>query len=191
MKRPDQELLSRVGEKDHEAFRQLVEKHQEKVFRVCLGFLKTPQDAEELAQDVFFAVYKNARKFRGDSAVSTWIYRIAVNLCINRLRKERRFGWLISPGALAGSGGLEQVSSTADSPESLLERRERRELLTRALRRLPVNQRVAFTLHRVEGFSHEEIAQIMNCSISAVESRIHRAKLNLQKYLVHWFKKRI
>ena len=89
----DQELLRRAGEKDHEAFRQLVEKHQGKVFRVCLGFLKNPQDAEELAQDVFFSVYKNARRFRGDAEVSTWIYRIAVNLCLNAIRDRDRLSW--------------------------------------------------------------------------------------------------
>ena len=191
MRGRDRELLQRAGEKDHEAFRQLVEKHQEKVFRVCLGFLKNPQDAEDLTQEVFFRIYKNARRFRGDSKVSTWIYRIAVNLCINRLRKESRLRRLISFGALSGPGELERIPGDAGSPESLLERRERQEILNRALGRLPSNQRIAFTLHRIEGLSHEEIAGIMKCSHSAVESRIHRAKLNLQKHLVGLVRKKI
>ncbi len=191
MKQTDQELLCRIGKKNHDSFRQLVEKHQEKVFRVCLGFLKNPQDAEDLAQEVFFQVYKNARKFRGDSKVSTWIYRIAVNLCINRLRKEHRRRWLSSFEASSGSGKLEQIPSNADSPESLLERRERQKILNRALGALPSNQRIAFTLHRIEGLSHEEIAGVMECSVSAVESRIHRAKLNLQKHLVGLIRKKI
>jgi RNA polymerase sigma-70 factor (ECF subfamily) len=190
MTESDQELLDRVGEKDHEAFRQLVEKHQEKVFRLCLGFLKNPQDAEDLAQDVFLSVYKNARRFRGDARVSTWMYRIAVNLCINRLRKESRLKRLISFGILSGSPELERIPGDADTPESLLEKRERREVLNRALERLPSNQRIAFTLHRIEGLSHEEVAEIMECSVSAVESRIHRAKLNLQKHLVDWARKK-
>ncbi len=191
MRGSDQELLRRAGEGDHEAFRQLVEKHQEKVFRVCLGFLRNPQDAEDLAQEIFFNVYRNAPKFRGDSEVSTWIYRIAVNSCINRLRKERRLGWLSFVGALTGPGSLERIPNDDDSPESLLERRELQEIFGRALGRLPANQRTAFTLHRIEGLSHEEIAGILGCSVSAVESRVHRAKLNLQKHLVGFVKKKI
>jgi RNA polymerase sigma-70 factor (ECF subfamily) len=82
------------------------------------------------------------------------------------------------------------MAPQSERPDSLLEQRERRAILRKALRRLPENQQIAFTLHNVEGMSYEEIAGIMSCSLSAVESRIHRAKLNLQKYLVHFIKKR-
>jgi RNA polymerase sigma-70 factor (ECF subfamily) len=82
------------------------------------------------------------------------------------------------------------MAPQTERPDDLLERQERREILRNALRRLPENQQIAFTLHNVEGISYEEIAGIMDCSVAAVESRIHRAKLNLQKYLVHFIKKR-
>ena len=186
----DIELLRASARKDHEAFRRLVERHRERVHRICLGFVKDPDEAEDLAQDVFFQVYRKAGGFRGASAVSTWIYRIAVNHSLNRLRKRRGQVWLqFFSGAEHASHRLEDVPSRSDSPEALAEKRERIEILQKALGRLPEPQRVAFTLHKVRGMSYEEVARIMDSSLSAVESRIHRAKLNLQKHLVDFFKK--
>jgi RNA polymerase sigma-70 factor (ECF subfamily) len=187
----DIELLRATARKDHEAFRRLVEKHRERVYRICLGFVKNLDEAEDLTQDVFFQTYRNAGRFRGASAVSTWIYRIAVNHSLNRLRKRRAQGWLqFFSEAEHPSRRLEDVPSRSDSPEVLAERRERIEWLQKALERLPDPQRIAFTLHKVRGLSYEEIARIMNCSVSAVESRIHRAKSNLNKYLVNLHKKK-
>jgi RNA polymerase sigma-70 factor (ECF subfamily) len=186
----DRELLRKASEGDHEAFRRLVEKHREAVFRVCLGFTRDPSEAEDLAQDVFLQVYKSARRFRGGSKVSTWVYRIAVNRSLNYLRKKRTQSWLQALGWASGEEDpLERLPAEEDAPDGLLERKERRRILRDALHRLPENQRVAFTLHNVEGISYEDIASVMGCSISAVESRLHRAKLNLQKYLVQFAKK--
>jgi RNA polymerase sigma factor (sigma-70 family) len=186
----DIELLRASARRDHEAFRRLVEKHRDRVFRICLGFVKDPDEAEDLTQDVFFQIYRNAGRFRGASAVSTWIHRIAVNHSLNRLRKRRGREWLPSPGGTnRTSRPLEDVPSRSESPEEIAEKRERIELLQKALGRLPEPQRAAFTLHKVRGMSYEEVARIMDCSVSAVESRIHRAKLNLQKHLVRLFKK--
>jgi RNA polymerase sigma-70 factor (ECF subfamily) len=183
----DQELLRSIREKDQDAFRTLVERYREKVFRICLSFVKDPEEAEELTQDVFFRVYKSAGGFRGESLVSTWIHRIAVNQSLNRLRKRGSRKWLLF---LGGGELLDQRFGTGESPEALVERRERREALQKALDRLPAGQRIAFTLHNVEAVSYEEIARIMDCSVSAVESKIHRAKLNLQKHLIRLYKKR-
>jgi RNA polymerase sigma-70 factor (ECF subfamily) len=186
----DTELLQATARGDHEAFRALVERHRERVRHICLGFVKDPAEAEDLAQDVFFQIYKNAGRFRGASAVSTWIYRIAVNHALNRLRKRGAQKWLqFFSEDDRPSSHLENVPSRGESPEELAEKRERIELLQKALGRLPESQRVAFTLHKVRGISYEEVARVMDCSVSAVESRIHRAKLNLQKYLVDLFKK--
>jgi RNA polymerase sigma-70 factor (ECF subfamily) len=183
----DEELLRAAYRRDEDAFRKLVEKHKDKVFRICLGFVRNPEEAEDLTQDVFFQVYKNAGRFRGQSAVSTWIYRITVNHSINRLRKRRAREWL---RFLGGTESLDRRPSSGASPEVLLERRETLELIRKALDGLPANQRIAFTLHKVQAISYEEIAGIMDCSVSAVEARIHRAKSNLKKRLVTLIEKR-
>jgi RNA polymerase sigma-70 factor (ECF subfamily) len=186
----DRELLRKSSEGDHEAFRRLVEKHRETVFHVCLGFTHEPSEAEDLAQDVFLQIYKNAGRFRGGSKVSTWVYRIAVNRSLNHLRKKRTHSWLQVLGwESGGEDPFERFPAETNAPDDLLERKERRRILRDALHRLPENQRIAFTLHNVEGISYEEIASIMDCSLSAVESRLHRAKLNLKKYLVRFVKK--
>jgi RNA polymerase sigma-70 factor (ECF subfamily) len=175
----ERELLRRAGGGDHEAFRQLVDRHKEQIFRVCLGFIHDPEDAEDLTQDVFLEVYKSARRFRGASRLGTWIYRIAVNRSLNRLRDRRARPWWRRGRDRGDEVPLEQVPSAQETPEALLDRKERREILRAALGQLPKAQRVAFTLHSVEGMSHADIAAVMGCSISAVESRIHRAKRSL------------
>ncbi|MFH1572981.1 MAG: sigma-70 family RNA polymerase sigma factor [Acidobacteriota bacterium] len=186
----DWELILASGAGNHEAFRLLVEKYQRKVFQICLGFVREPQDAENLTQDVFFQIYKNAGRFQGKSKVSTWIYRIAANRSLNLLRHRRAREWLQYYGGSSRSPDpVSRVASRRENPDALLERRERQEIVRRALQRLPSRQRVAFILHNVEGISHEEIASIAGCSVSAVESRIHRAKLNLREHLVHLAKK--
>jgi RNA polymerase sigma-70 factor (ECF subfamily) len=187
----ERELLRRAGGGDHEAFRQLVDRHKERVFRVCLGFIHDPEDAEDLTQDVFLEVYKSARRFRGDSRLGTWIYRIAVNRSLNRLRDRRARPWWRRGRDHGDEVPLEQVPSPRETPEILLDRKERREILRAALGRLPKAQRVAFTLHNVEGMSHADIAVVMGCSISAVESRIHRAKRSLRGLLVRYAKSHI
>jgi len=178
----DRELLRASGTGDHEAFRQLVEEYQRKVFQICLGFLREFRDAEDLTQEVFFQIYKNSGQFQGKSKISTWIYRIAANRSMNRLRHRRVRAWLQYDG---GASCSPDPASQGENPDALLERRERQEIVRRALQRLPASQRLAFILHSVEGISHGEIARIAGCSISAVEARIHRARLNLRKHLVH------
>jgi len=187
----ERELLRRAGDGDHDAFRQLVDSHKERVFRVCLGFTHDPQEAEDLTQDVFLQVYKNAGRFRGGSRLATWIYRIAVNRSLNCLRNKRTRVWQRLAWARGDEAPLERVPTHEDAPDVLLDRKERRQILQAALSRLPEAQRVAFTLHNVEGTSYAEIAVVMGCSVSAVESRIHRAKLSLREHLVRDVKGRI
>ena len=180
----DLELLRASANGDQEAFRHLVEAYQNKVLRICFGFVRDLEEAEDLAQEVFFKVHVSAGSFRGRSAVSTWLYRITVNCCLNHMRKLKSRGWLLWASQSGDSPDrLEQLPSDQEPADALLERYERRKMLREAINRLPANQRVAFTLHGVEGFSYEEIARIMDCSLSAVESRIHRAKLNLRKHI--------
>jgi len=186
MNEEDLDLLSASGKGNHEAFRRLVEKNQNRVFHICLGFVRNSEEAEDLTQEVFFQIYKNATRFQGKSKVSTWIYRIAVNRSLNRLRQLRTNEWLQCFGASSLSYVASQIASPLEMPDMALERHERQEIVRKALRRLPSNLRIALTLQKVHGISNEQIADITGCSVSAVESRIHRAKSKLKKLLVQF-----
>ncbi len=190
MNEEDRKLLRESAAGNHEAFRLLVERYQRSIFRICLGFVRDPQEAEDLTQDVFLLVYKNAGRFREKSRVSTWIYRIAVNRSMNRLRYRRAREWLRFYGISTDDPNpVSQIADAREDPDASLERRERQELVRRALQRLPASQRAALILHSVEGISHEEIACIAGCSVSAIESRIHRARFTLKGHLVQLAKK--
>jgi RNA polymerase sigma-70 factor (ECF subfamily) len=185
----DLELLQATANGDQEAFRIFVDAHKNKVLRICFGFVRDLEEAEDVAQEVFFKVYKGASGFRGQSAVSTWLYRIAVNCSLNHIRKVKSKAWLPWTNPSVGSDEVDQIAGCDEPADVVLERRERRKLLRDALDKLPHNQRTAFTLHGIEGLSYEEIGRIMDCSLSAVESRIHRAKLNLKRHLTRVLKK--
>ncbi len=184
------ELLRRIAAKDLGAFKVLVDRFQNKVLGLCSRLLSHPQNAEDVAQDVFFQVYKSSGTFRHDCRVSTWIYRIAVNRCRNFNRDNRKFGQ-----AEELREGLENESwsgpgfaaADGDDPAFAWTMKETRELIRRAVASLPEKQKTMLILNKFEGRSYREIAEIMDVSVASVESCLHRAKLNLQKNLAPRF----
>lgn len=146
-----------------------------------------------MAQDVFVRVYESLGQFRQDAELSTWIYRIAVNTSLDALRRKKRkkrFAQLTS--LFATSDEKEEIYLPADgNPEQDLEEKERKQVLDRAIERLPENQKNVLILSKYQGFSNKEIAGILSLSLSAVESLMHRAKKNLQKDLYNYFKTRL
>lgn len=186
----DAELIPGLISKDGESFRLLVEKYQMMVFKACFHILSNAEDAEDVAQEVFIEAYLSISGFRGDSKISTWLYRIAINKSKNLLRKNRwqqlihRFGLFI-PAEKTEFVELEDHS--AHEAMNRMERNEEQAILWKAIEDLPENQRIAFTLHKYEELSYQEISEAMQTSLSAVESLIHRAKLNLQKKLGNYF----
>lgn len=185
------ELFERLKNADELAFRYLVEKYQDKVFNTCLGFLRNTEEAEDITQEVFIEIYQSIASFRAEAKVGTYLYRIAVNKSLDFLRKQKRqkrFGFLLSI-----FGMEEQIHSPAatvfEHPGVLLENKERASLLFEKMEELPERQKVAFTLHKVDGLSYQEIAEVMELSVSSVESLIFRAKQNLQKKLRSYYEK--
>jgi RNA polymerase sigma-70 factor (ECF subfamily) len=189
----DEELIQKIIEKDHLAFKSLVDRHQRLVINTCYHLIGNKQDAEDVAQEVFFRVYQSAKEFRQEAKISTWLYRIAVNRSLNFIRDKKRSGWLRSLSSLL-EGERQRVAevpaSNSDRPDVELEQKERSVIVQKAIDSLPEKQRAAFVLHKYEGLSYQEIAEILHRSLSSVESLIHRAKLNLQKKLLHYLKER-
>ena len=170
-------------------FQSIVENHQEKVRNTCFRFVKNPEDADELAQDVFISVYESLSHFREESELSTWIYRIAVNKSLDFLRKKKRKKRFAQLSSLFGFDEEKEeiVIPSESNPDQELESKERKQILDEAINILPENQQTAITLSKYEGFSNKEIASIMKVSLSSVESLIHRAKKNLHKQLYNYY----
>jgi RNA polymerase sigma factor (sigma-70 family) len=175
------------------AFRSLLERYQALVLNCTFRFVRNRESAEDLTQEVFLEVYESLPSFRGDSQLSTWIYRIAVTKSLNHLKarkRKKRFAFVVS---LFGDDQVEEQAAAPDGadPASVLENIERAEILNRALGRLPENQRIAFTLSKVEGMSYNEIALIMDVSIPSVESLIHRARVRLRQTLTFYYEQHL
>ncbi|SHK01537.1 RNA polymerase, sigma subunit, ECF family [Tangfeifania diversioriginum] len=186
------EIIKKLQEGDENAFRQLVEKYQQLVVNTCFGLVHNTEDAEDIAQDVFIEVFRSVHKFRADSKISTWLYRIAVNRSLNFIRDNKRRKWFrsVDETSAPDSKDAYKISGETDSPDTDLENSQRTELLHAAIDSLPKNQRVAFTLNKYEDLSYKEISEVMQVSLSSVESLIHRAKKNLQKKLYTCYKKK-
>ena len=174
-----------------EQFRKLVGEYQEMVINTCYRFVFNHEDAEDLAQEVFVEVYRSLEQFRAESKLSTWIYRIAVTKSLDHLRRMKRIKRFGSLKRIIGINdpASEIASTPGDTPPETLEENERARILQSALNALPDNQRAAFLLSKQDGYSNQEIADLLKTSVSAVESLVHRAKKNLHDRLYAYYKK--
>jgi len=161
-----------------------INKFRNKVFRTCLGFVQNADDANDLTQDVFLSVFESLGSFRNEAQLSTWVYRIAVNKSLNHLRKKRTRNIYQNLETLFSKEDGYETHQYTHNP--LIEQENRQEvskMLKYALEKLSENQRIAFTLSKYDDLTNSEIAGIMGISVAAVESLMHRAKMNLQKSL--------
>lgn len=175
----EKEQIEKLIAGDEKAFRDLIDENKQRIFKVCIGFLHGKEDAEDITQEVFIEVFRSIKKFGGNSSLSTWVYRIAVNKSLNVLQKRKSNGFLTT---IQNALGLKQAVAVSNPHKELISK-ERNSFLNKAIDALPENQRIAFTLAKYDDLSYNEIAGIMNTSVSSVESLMHRAKTNLQKSL--------
>jgi RNA polymerase sigma-70 factor (ECF subfamily) len=188
----DSEIITLILRGDRQIFKLLVEKYQSMVFRTCMGFMHNKDDADDLTQDIFIQVYQSLNSFKGESAFSTWIYRIAVNASLNRVRKNSRNTIFNRLDSLFDTGRENEISLPAfdaENPESILIRQEHGKWVQNALDGLPENQRTAIVLSKYDDLSQKEIAEIMKTTEGAVEALIQRAKANLKIKLSSALKK--
>jgi RNA polymerase sigma-70 factor (family 1) len=182
-------LVQQLKEGSENAFRELVDHFQDHVFNTCFGFVYNRADADDIAQEVFIEVYHSIASFKENSSLSTWIYRIAVNKSLDFIRHSRRKKRWAELFRLApvDNENTDHWFVDHETPQSQIEREERRKILHRAIQSLPENQRTVFTLHKIEELSYNEIAEIMKVSLPAVESLMHRAKCNLRSKLEKYY----
>ena len=174
-------LVRRAQQGDEEAFAALFQLHKKRVYSVCLLMTKDAAEAEDLAQDAFLQVFRNVRSFRGDSAFSTWLHRIAVNTVLMKLRRRKCPPMLsLDEPVLPDSPSLlREFGRTDPSLSGAIDRIS----LRRAIRELPPGCGKIFGLHAVQGYQHHEIAQLLHCSVGNSKSQLHRAKLKMRDLL--------
>jgi RNA polymerase sigma-70 factor (ECF subfamily) len=178
---------------DTQTFEDVYEMYAEKVLNLAYRLTADAETARDLCQDVFIKVYQNLEGFDHKSHIYTWIYRIAVNHIANYLKKERRHRWVHlmdkKVSDIVKEADIDPAfwgRSTTPSPEHNLEISQRANIVWAAIRSLPARYRIPLVLHHYEGMSYQDIADAMKLSMSAVESRIHRAKKRLIKALEPW-----
>ncbi|MEI8007195.1 MAG: sigma-70 family RNA polymerase sigma factor [Bacteroidota bacterium] len=189
----EQTFIGRLKSGEREAYSELLLQYSGRVYNTALGLLQNREDAEDMTQEVFTEVFRSVSGFREQSKLSTWIYRIAVTKSLELIRsrqRDKRSGIILS---LFGKEHLLNV--TADEqfyhPGISLENKEMSAVLFNAIRRLPLNQRTAFTLNKLENLSYAELAEVMNLSVSSVESLLFRARQKLKELLGDYYEKNI
>ncbi|QKZ13292.1 RNA polymerase sigma factor [Spirosoma sp. KUDC1026] len=184
----ESELLIELKAGSEAAFRRFVETYQTRVFNLAFRLLGDRDEADDVAQEVFAEVYETIGQFRGEATFSTWLYRITTTQSLSHLRKKRtrkRFAFVTS--LFGASNELLHDPPDTSQPEQALAQTEENQLLLRAVGQLPDTQRAAFTLHYMEGLSYKEVAAILQTTVSAVESLLHRAKRQLRTKLQPYY----
>jgi RNA polymerase sigma-70 factor, ECF subfamily len=183
LKRDDSErsLIQRAQNGDEQAFAALFESHKKRVYSVCLLMTKDVAEAEDLTQEAFLQVFRTIGTFRGESAFSTWLYRIAVNTVLMKLRRQKSKVFVsMSEPVSPDSPSLSHDIGTKDP---CLTGTIDRIALIRAIKSLPEGCRKVFALHEIEGYQHHEIAQLLHCSIGNSKSQLHKAKQKMRDFL--------
>lgn len=177
----DWQLLTLAGEGDEEAFRVLVERHQDRLVRLCQRLLTNREEALDAAQEVFIKAYRKAGKLEPRGELYTWLYRVASNHCLNKLRRRRIVRFLPIGNPQDEESGWMEPADPAPIADQLLDSRQRWQATREAISSLPDNQRAVLVLAKFEGLSYREIAEMLEITEGAVESRLFRAMRNLSK----------
>ncbi len=189
----DQSILEAISRNTDRGYQHLVEAYADRVFSTCLNLTRNQEDAEDVTQEVFTTIYLSLETFEGNSKLSTWIYSIATNKCKEFLRKKTR----------KKRSGYHTEIEREDShfvpmqiidfqhPGVVLEDKERANILFSAIEQLAENQSIAYTLHKIEGRSYQEVAEMMDVSVSSVESLLFRAKKRLQQLLENYYRENL
>ncbi len=178
--------IEALKSQDSKEFELFVTQYEKSIFNMAIYLLQNKQEAEDATQEIFMSIYQSIVFFKGDSLLSTWVYRITINKCREIIRhkgRKKRFGIHKEMNDTTTF----QLPSENKNPEEILASNERIQTLMSAINALPETQKIAYTLHNMEDFSYKEIAEMMQLSLSAIESLIFRAKQNLKKTLLSYY----
>jgi RNA polymerase sigma-70 factor (ECF subfamily) len=184
----DSELVGRAKAGDADAFTELVERHEANVFGICLKMLHNAEDAEDCLQEVFIKAYEALPGFREEAKFSTWLYRIATNACLMRIRKKKLETVPLDRPVETSDGQLpREVADWTTNPATEVMNEELNTVLTQHINDLPPDNRIVFVLRDIHGLSTDDTAGVLGLSIPAVKSRLHRARLFLRGKLADYF----
>jgi RNA polymerase sigma-70 factor (ECF subfamily) len=175
------DLLERAQAGDHEAFAEIYSLHKRRIYSLCLRMLGNAAEAEDLTQEAFLQLHRKIGTFRGESAFSTWLHRLAINVVLMRLRKKGL--QLISLDEAMDPTTEERPGRSFGADDLSLAGAIDRLALQRAINDLPAGYRLIFMLHDIEGYEHNEIADMLDCSIGNSKSQLHKARLKLRDAL--------
>lgn len=176
----ERELIARLQKRDEAAFEELIRQYEKKVYTLCFRMCGNSEDAEEAAQDAFLALWRGIDRFRQESSLSTWIYRLATNACIDTLRRRKKQSGSVS---LDDEELFVDAVDTSPQPQETVEHREARKLLQEGLSALPEEYRKVLILREIEGLSYTEIAESASIELGTVKSRISRGRSLLRNFL--------
>lgn len=176
----ERELIARLQKRDEAAFEELIRQYEKKVYTLCFRMCGNSEDAEEAAQDAFLALWRGIDRFRQESSLSTWIYRLATNACIDTLRRRKKQSGSVS---LDDEELFVDAVDTSPQPQETVEHRETQKLLQDGLSALPEEYRKVLILREIEGLSYTEIAESASIELGTVKSRISRGRSLLRNFL--------
>lgn len=173
------DLITRCQQGDHDALREIFDQYHKRVYSIAYGVLRQREDALDVVQEVFIKLFRSIKNFRGKSNFYTYLYRMAMNTAIDHSRKIKRGRFL----SLDEEGGFQPSDEARNRPDHIVAQKELEEKVKWAMEKLPADQKVALVFREVEGFSYQEIAESMGCSIGTVMSRLHYGRKKLQELL--------
>ena len=181
----ENKLVNKAVKGDNSAFEALMEKHMGIIYNIALRMAANQDDAEDMTQEIMIKIFRSLGSFKGNSKFSTWIYRVAVNTCLDELKKKKNKKHLSLDAEISGDDGENQIEIKDDSPspEKIAEQNELRDMVAAAVKLLSDEHRAVIVLRDIRGMSYSEIAGILGCSDGTVKSRISRARAQLKMIL--------
>ncbi len=178
-------LVKKSQSGDVESFELLISSYDKRAYNIAYRVMGNEEDAKDMAQEALLRVFRSIKDFKGQSAFSTWLYRIVTNVCLDELRKRKNDKYVSLDSTIqTESGELHmELCSDKETPESVLERVEQREVIKKAINELSEDYKSVIVLRDIQGFSYEEISNILDCSLGTVKSRINRARNMLRDKL--------
>jgi len=190
MKMSEQQLVERAKNGDTKAFEELMKRTQTNIYNLGLRLLGNKEDAADIMQETYINAYENLNKFEGKSSFSTWLYRIATNNALMKLRKEKNKKISIDEIKKIGDKTYKRdISDWSENPSSYFKSNELKEVLQQAINSLPPKYKSVFILHDIEGIPISEVASILSLSIPAVKTRVHRSRMFLREKISEYIKK--